>query len=319
MTSKIRNPRFVIITGAGSGIGRATALRFGKAGSEVLCTDINAETSAETAAMIIAAGGKARSERLDVTDDDAWQALAKRLRDEGQLIELLVNNAGVGVVGAFLAHSKDDWDRQINVNLNGVVNGCRAVAPLMVEARHGHIVNIASVAAYTPFGMMPSYCVSKASVRMFSECLRLELAPHNVGVSAICPGAVATNIVKNSEFHGDVGIEDMDHKKEVAGEVAVKYGQIFRSPNRIAWAIERAARRNQAVVPVRPEAWLGYLAHRASPTLMRIVIGQATPARLKFAGNLADRLVLRKATEILGPIFAPEAFAEEPTPAKSGK
>ncbi|MFW0789574.1 SDR family NAD(P)-dependent oxidoreductase [Gordonia sp. CPCC 205333] len=307
MTSKIRNPRLVLITGAGSGIGRATALRFGKAGSEVLCTDINLDTATESAAMITAAGGNASAHRLDVTDDDAWQAFAQQLRDDGRLVELLVNNAGVGVVGAFLAHSKEDWDRQIDVNLNGVVNGCRAMAPLMVEARHGHIVNIASVAAYTPFGMMPSYCVSKASVRMFSECLRLELAPHKVGVSVICPGAVATNIVKNSEFHGDVGIEDMDNKKELAGELAVKFGPIVRSPNRIAWAIERSARRNQAVVPVRPEAWLGYLAHRASPTLMRVVIGQATPARIRLAGSIADRLVFRKAAELLAPVFAPQS------------
>ncbi|WP_405487872.1 SDR family NAD(P)-dependent oxidoreductase [Nocardia sp. NBC_00511] len=267
------NPESVVITGAGSGIGRATALRYAGMGARVIVTDINGGTAQDTAELIRVRGGRAEVYVLDVTDDDAWSSLARDVvRDHG-LPDILINNAGFGIAGGFLEHSKADWDRQLEVNLGGVVNGCRAFAALMAERGSGQIVNISSGLAYIPVALVPSYCVSKAAVRMFSECLRSELAPKGVGVTVICPGAVGgTGLLSNGQLVSSLDGMAEDSKSElqqVAGAFAEKYGPLLTSPDYIARGIVRAARHNWGVVPVRPESWLMFGLHRLSPGLLR--------------------------------------------------
>lgn len=290
-----RTPDLVLITGAGSGIGRATARRYGRMGATVLVTDVNPDTAKETARLIEGGGGTAVAYRLDVTDADAWAALADQVRAEHGVPDLLVNNAGIAVLGAFLENSKADWDRVLAVDLDGVVNGCRTFAPLMIaSAKRGHIVNVASVAAWLPGGMLASYCTSKTAVKMFSECLRIELAPHGVGVTVICPGGVATGIVGASPVIGDVGIDSARATRiqRIAGEIAATYGPLLLPPDYIARGIVRAVRHDWGVVPVRPEAWLSYGVARLSPALVRGIAGQLTaPTRIKTIGGLVSRVL----------------------------
>ncbi|GAB20119.1 putative oxidoreductase [Gordonia effusa NBRC 100432] len=306
----ISNPRLVLITGAGSGIGRATSLRFAKKGATILSTDINVESAEETVKLIEAKGGRAFSYKLDVTDNDAWQALAKQVESEHGTPDVIVNNAGMGIGGGFLEHTKEDWDFQMAVNLDGVVNGCRAFAPLMVEKKHGQIVNISSGLAFIPFALTPSYCVSKTAVRMFSECLRQELAPHKVGVTAICPGVAATKLLTSGKVVSKTGFDEdvQDRAQAVVGRFVEKIGPYFASPDYIARGIVRATKYNGGVIPVRPESWLGYWISRIAPGAVRLVSGQLTPSRAnavagvghKIAGDAVVDRVLNVAETVTG-------------------
>ncbi|WP_244975908.1 SDR family NAD(P)-dependent oxidoreductase [Nocardia huaxiensis] len=281
----------VLITGAGSGIGRATALRFARRGATVIVTDINTETATETAELIAAAGGRAASYRLDVANETAWQQLAYQVFERHGVPDVLVNNAGYGLIAPFLDQTRQMWDDQLAVNLNGVVYGCRTFAPLMVTEKRGQIVNVASGASWMPAPFWSSYATSKVAVRMFSESLRGELAAHGVGVSCVCPGAVATNIVANAEvvttaFDGDA---DRQHvATDTAQALVTTFGPLLGfGPDVIARGIVRATRRDIGVLPVRPETWLIQACYRLSPALTGFTLAQATPDRLNFVVSLA--------------------------------
>jgi len=268
-----RAPKVVLITGAGSGIGRATALEFAKArDTTVVVTDFDELTAQETVDLVRERGGVAVAHRLDVTDPAAWEAVAAAVADEHGVPDVLVNNAGIVVGGSFLEHSAEDWDRQLGINLFGVIHGCRVVGRQMVErGSGGHIVNIASAAAFTPVPSMPAYCVSKAGVKMLSECLRGELAPHGIGVTAICPGFINTNIGDRGVIVGvdeevvRAGKERLDRFRALESRLPVHVAD----PGEAAWAVRAAVRLDLAVVPVRPEAWFGYALSRISPEFVR--------------------------------------------------
>lgn len=286
MIRGLRHPELVVVTGGGSGIGRATSTAFAGDGATVIVADINKATADETVQQIRERGGTAYAHRLDVTDVDAWERFADLVRDRHGTPDVLVNNAGIVVGGSFLDHTAEDWERQLGPNLMGVIHGCRVFAPLMVaRGQGGHIVNVSSVAAFGPCAIAPSYCVSKAGVRMLSECLRIELAPHGIGVTIICPGLINTNI-------GDAGTllrldpQLVSDGKRAAGKVMPILGA---DPSHAARAIVRSVRRNWAIVPVRPEAWLIYAVTRLSPRLTRGVMQQLTMPRAELALRLIPK------------------------------
>lgn len=264
-------PQRVVVTGAGSGIGRAVAKRFAKLGAHVVASDIDVDAAQATAAMIRGSGGKASPVRLDVTKPDEWTAFAGDVLAEYGPTDVLVNNAGILVSGPFLELSPADWERQLGVNLMGVVYGCRAFGAQMVERGAGHIVNIASAAAFTPTPVLAPYSVSKAGVKMLTECLRLELGPKGVGVSAVCPGVINTNIGEHATTVG-VDQELLDRGKALVRqlqELGEKLPLAPMSPDLVARAAVRAVRFDLAVVPVRSEAWLGYFMLRIAPGVNR--------------------------------------------------
>ena len=192
--------KVVVITGAGSGIGRATALAFAAEGARVHVVDLAADRAAAVVAEIAAAGAQATAHTADCTDASAMMRLADRIFSEGH-VDVLHNNAGIGHGRAFLETPLSDWHAVLDINLYGVIHGLHAFVPRMVAAgRPGHIVNTASAAGLIGIPKMAPYCAAKFAVVGLSESLAIELAPHNIGVTAICPGVIRTNIIRDGKI-----------------------------------------------------------------------------------------------------------------------
>jgi len=258
--------RLVLVTGAGSGIGRQTALAFAAEGAAVVLVDRDGSSVAETAVLAERIGATARPFTVDVTDAAAMDDLAERVVAEIGVVDVLVNNAGIGVAGTFLDTPLEDWHRVIDVNLFGVIHGCRSFArPMVDRGEGGHIVNVASAAAFQPSKVLPAYSASKAAVLCLSECLRAELADSGIGVTCICPGIVDTNITRTTTFVGKTAEE----QAELRGEAARLYGRRGYGPEKVAARIVAAVRKDRAVVPVTPEASAAHIASKVAPGLLR--------------------------------------------------
>lgn len=244
--------QLVLITGAGSGIGRATAFAFAESGARVVAVDRDAESAARTAELSRLLGApEAWAETVDVSDEQAMEKLAAKVATEYGVVDVLVNNAGIGLGGPFLDTTVEDWKKVLDVNLWGVIHGCRLFGRQMAErGQGGHIVNTASAAAYQPSKALSAYGTSKAAVLMLSESLRAELAGQGIGVSAICPGFVNTGITGTARFAGVDAAEEKRRQKRAARLYKLRN----YPPEKVADAILRAVVRNQAVVPVTPEA-----------------------------------------------------------------
>jgi NAD(P)-dependent dehydrogenase (short-subunit alcohol dehydrogenase family)/pimeloyl-ACP methyl ester carboxylesterase len=275
--------QLVVVTGAGSGIGRATARAFADAGARVVAADIDEGAAKHTAEEIAARGGEAFVYRVDVADADGMERFADYVRDTFGVPDVVVNNAGIGVGGPLLETDEEHWSRVRAVNLDGVYRGCRLFGRQMVErGEGGHLVNLASMAAFTTSGGLAAYSATKAAVLQFSECLRVELEPEGIGVTAICPGVINTSITRTARFVG--------MPPAVADELRRRAVRAFERrgypPERVAAAILRAVRQNRAVVAVSPEA-------RAARTLNRVSPG-AGRALARLGRRAGDRI--REAT-----------------------
>ncbi|WP_405983055.1 SDR family oxidoreductase [Streptomyces sp. NBC_00158] len=259
--------QLVLVTGAASGIGRATAFAFAEAGARVVAVDRDGEGAARTAEMARLVGApEAWGECVDVSDEQAMEKLAAKVTAEYGIVDVLVNNAGIGLSGSFLETGSEDWKKVLDVNLWGVVHGCRIFGKQMAErGQGGHIVNTASAAAYLPSRTLPAYSTSKAAVLMLSECLRAELASQSIGVSAICPGIVNTNITATSRFAG----VDADEEKRRQERSSRLYGLRNFPPEKVADAILLAVVKNRAVVPVTPESKAALWMSRFAPNALR--------------------------------------------------
>ncbi|MGW5459503.1 SDR family oxidoreductase [Streptomyces sp. NPDC003996] len=259
--------QLVLITGAGSGIGRATAFAFAEAGARVVAVDRDAEAATRTAELSRLIGAPdAWAEPADVSDEQAMEKLAEKVHREYGVLDVLVNNAGIGLSGSFFATTSEDWRKVLDVNLWGVIHGCRLFGARMAErGQDGHIVNIASAAAFQPSRALPAYGTSKAAVLMLSECLRAELAGQGIGVSAICPGIVNTNITSTARF---AGVDEAEERRRQKNSARL-YGLRDYPPEKVAEAILDAVARNKAVVPVTPEARGAHLLSRFLPGALR--------------------------------------------------
>jgi NAD(P)-dependent dehydrogenase (short-subunit alcohol dehydrogenase family) len=262
--------RVVLVTGAGGGIGRATAVDAAEAGATLVLADRSAEGLAETAECCRSLGADVDEHVVDVTDRAAMTAFADAVHARHGAVDVLVNNAGVGMAGPFTAMSLDDWDWIRSVNLDGVVLGCHLFVPAMVAAgRGGHVVNVASAAGLAPARNMTAYNATKFAVVGLSDALAADLAGAGIAVSAICPGIVDTGIIGATRFVGD----------DAAEETRDRIGRLYRrrgfGPEKVSAAIwSTVAAGRSGVVPVGPEATALYRLRRFAPRLLARLAGR---------------------------------------------
>lgn len=186
-----------VVTGAGSGIGRAFAVELARRGGEVICADIDADRAAETVALIEALPtGGGHAVQCDVSDRSAVEQLAKYAQETfAGPPTLVINNAGVGIGGKPVGDiGFEDWDWALGINLWGVVYGCEVFTPMLREAGRGGIINVASAAGFAAAPAMAAYNVSKAGVMSLSETLAAELGGTDIAVTVLCPTFVKTNV-----------------------------------------------------------------------------------------------------------------------------
>lgn len=262
MTAKINlQGRVAVVTGAGSGIGRASALLLARHGARVHMADVNGATVAAAAAEADPTGASAIAHTLDVTDPSALEALAESVFAEDGHVDVLHNNAGIGHGGDSEATTVEDWQRVITVNLLGVAYGVQAFVPRMLrQGRPASVVNTASMAGIVPAAKMAPYCASKYGVVGLSEALNAELSPRGIHVSAICPGIINTPIIATGIVRGDVAA--------IQARAVEFYAKRGASPEEVAQAVLRTIVKHRLIVPVpRRQVTVPYLLHRLSPTL----------------------------------------------------
>jgi len=203
-----------LITGAASGIGKATALRFAKEGAAVVCVDINAAAAIAVAQTIESAGGRALGLGVDVANEAAVKgAIATTQSTFGQL-DILFNNAGLSILKPIPETTEADLDRLLAVNFKGLFFGCKYAMPVMAEQGSGVIINTASELAFVGQPLYSAYCATKGAILAFTRALALECAPQGIRANAICPGPVTTPLLQ-VEF-------DLAKDSSAAAEAAAK-------------------------------------------------------------------------------------------------
>jgi len=195
MTGKLAG-KTAVVTGAGSGIGRAAAVLFAREGAAVAVVDLNAEAAKDTAGEIAASGGTALPVVANVADRLQVTSAFEQIRNEYRRVDVLYNNAGVNSAGSVIDATEDDWDRSFAVNAKGTFLCSQAAAPGMVAAGGGSIINQGSVAALAGIANFASYCAAKGAVVALTRSMSVDLAPRGVRVNVICPGTVYTPLME---------------------------------------------------------------------------------------------------------------------------
>jgi NAD(P)-dependent dehydrogenase (short-subunit alcohol dehydrogenase family) len=195
--------RRVVVTGAGSGLGRAFALELAKRKARLLVSDIRADAAEETASAARALGADVHAAVCDVSKPEQVEQLAKHADELFGGSDMIINNAGVAVSGSVGEITLEDWRWILDVNLWGVIYGCHAFVPRFKKQGSGHVLNVASAAGLLSAKGMAPYCVTKSGVVALSESLFLELAPRGIGVTVLCPTFFPTNIVASGRGTGD--------------------------------------------------------------------------------------------------------------------
>jgi len=185
-----------VITGAGSGIGQTSARLFAREGARVIVSDVDLGAAETTAEEITKAGGEAVAEHVDVTDQAETLALAERVVQRFERIDVLFNNAGIGGVGGVLEAEPELFDRVMRVNVRGVYLMSRAVVPYMIKQRSGSIINMSSCIAEIGLARRVSYAASKGAVLSLTKSMQVDVAPHGIRVNALLPGTILTPFVE---------------------------------------------------------------------------------------------------------------------------
>lgn len=266
--------KVAVITGAGSGIGRALALELAGHGARLALSDVNTAGVAETAALCEKAGAEVRHYVLDVADRDAVYQHAEQVASEFGQVNLVINNAGVALTATVEEMTWDDFDWIVGINFWGVMHGTKAFLPHVIASGDGHIVNISSVFGLIAVPTQSAYNATKFAVRGFTEALRQEMriARHPVGVSSVHPGGIKTNIAKNSR-----AAEGHD-----AAQLAKMFDRVATtSPEAAARRILRGVRRKEAKVLIGADAYGLDLLPRALGSWYQYLIGAAAKFGIK--------------------------------------
>ena len=254
--------KVAVVTGAGSGIGRAIARLLAHYGARVHCADINGAATAAVASEL----SHAQAHTLDVTDAAAVQALAEHIYATDGRVDLLFNNAGIGHAAQVLETELQDWRAVLEVNVLGVVNGIHAFLPRMVkQATRSHIVNTASGAGLFPHPKMAAYSASKHAVVGLSTSLAAELHGSNVVVTVLCPGVINTDIAKNTRMRGET--------KAHQSQTIDYYQKNGATPDKVATDLLNDVRNAKLFcLTPRGQVGLGWLIYRLSPRLAQRVM-----------------------------------------------
>ncbi|GAB3589772.1 SDR family oxidoreductase [Angustibacter peucedani] len=267
-----------LVTGGASGIGRSIVAALSRRGHVVVVADVDEgaakDAAAELGAAAASAGGVVEAVHLDVTDRAAFAAVAQQVaRDHGSL-DLLFNNAGIGVGGLVDELGDEHWDRTLAVNLHGVVHGVQAVTPIMTAQGSGHIVNTASMAGLMTVPMMLPYTTTKHAVVALSRALRAELKPVGVKVTAVCPAFISTPLLDNL----NPGMAPTDATTGVRQMASHLQPRGLPGPDELAEHVLRGIAANKALVVFPRYQWLVVLAQRWAPSLVHAVIDREVVA-----------------------------------------
>ncbi len=260
--------KIAVVTGGASGIGRATCLALAQAGCDLAISDIDAEGMKVTASQVEAEGRRATTHEVDVTDHGRMLAFAQEVADAHGAVHIVVNNAGIAAGATFAEQSMEGFRRVIDVNLWGVVHGCKVFLPHLQMAGEGHIVNISSVLGIVGLPNLSAYCTSKFAVRGLSEVLVLELGEDRIGVTCVHPGLIRTNIAASApmgESTREKGFAD-GFREEMASKGA--------PPAMVADAIVEAIRKGHTRTLVCKETKIADGLARLAPSLTQWLISR---------------------------------------------
>lgn len=265
-----------LVTGAGSGIGRALALEFARQGAGVAITDINAERLGAVAAELRALGAPTHEYVVDHSSAAAVAELHERFSSEVAVVDVLCLNAGVAVSAEFLDTPIEDWQWAMDLNLWGPVFMLQEFLPDMVARRSGHVMITASLAGLVGLPTTSAYSASKFAVVGLAESLRAEMGPHNIGVSTLCPGVVKTNLLRD----GKVALASQGLSAEAANRMWQAVGE---SPETVARRAIRGICHDRAVIATS-------LPHVAVPWVAKRLLGGGFSTTVRFAWTQQTRL-----------------------------
>jgi short-subunit dehydrogenase len=245
-----------LITGAASGIGRAIAMRLAKEGATLFLVDIKDNALAEVSAEARAFGVDVITRRCNVAEPREVSAAVAEVLNRWNGVDILVNNAGITYYGKTERMAADHWDKLMRVNLLSHIQFTRELLPSLLARREGHVLNVCSILGLIGMPKVTAYCTSKFGMVGFSESLRNEFGRQGLGVTAMCPGFVRTNLFTNAPLEADVEEHKLPPKA------------ICTTPERVANAAVKAIYRNRRLVVMEPFARLMYATKRFAPWLM---------------------------------------------------
>jgi NAD(P)-dependent dehydrogenase (short-subunit alcohol dehydrogenase family) len=270
----------VFLTGAASGIGRATALAAARHGAVLFLTDVDEPGLLRVVEEIRAAGGEvAYAAPVDVADHDAVRAMAAEITANHGAMDVVMNIAGIASWGTITAMPHRTWQRVVDVNLMGPIAVLEYLVPPMIEAgRGGHVVNVSSAAGIIGMPWHAAYSASKFGLRGVSEVLRFDLARHRIGVSLVCPGGVDTGLTETVQIAG------VDNTSPTFRKLQARFRKRAVTPEKAAAAILEGVRKNRYWVYTSPDIHVAHLAQRYFPpgywvamTVMNRVANKALP------------------------------------------
>jgi len=240
---KIEPGMRVFITGAASGIGRATALAFGRRKCRLFLTDINKEGLEQTAGLVRGEGGEVgKASAFDISDYEAVKGFADQVHRESGPMDIIINNAGIALYALVEDMTHAHWQKVIKVNLWGPIHGIECFLPGMIQARKGHVVNISSASGLFGAPLHAAYASAKFGIYGLSEVLRYDLAHHSIGVTVVCPGAVETPLKNTVEILG------IDPGNPHVKEIKERFSGRAVSPERVAALILKAIEKEKFLV-----------------------------------------------------------------------
>jgi NAD(P)-dependent dehydrogenase (short-subunit alcohol dehydrogenase family) len=256
-----------LITGAASGIGRATAIASAAKGAELYLTDVQAEALEDVVEEIRRRGGTVRySKAIDVSDHEAVVAMAAEIHGAGVGMDVVMNVAGISTWGRIEQLEHSDWRQMVDVNLIGPISVLECFVPPMIEAgRGGHVVNVSSAAGLFGLPWHAAYSASKFGLRGVSEVLRFDLRRHRIGVTLVCPGAVKTPLAGDTSEGGTVKIVGIDRSDPAARKFFERFLRHAATPEQVAENILAGIEKNRYLVYTSKETRVLHWFQRVFP------------------------------------------------------